>query len=85
MKLETRSINHNIIQAYIGQASAFGVTLVALFLGYRVVILGYDVAGFFLGFSGLASLVAVFIYGKQQQRRNLKDKESNSEEIEKQD
>ena len=85
MKLEARSVNHNIIQAYVGQASALGVTIAALTFGYRIVVLGYDVADFFLGFSGIASLVAVFIYGKRQQRRDLRDKEPPSKEIEKQD
>ena len=82
-QLERWTILNDIIQSYIGQVSAFAIAALALFFGYKIVISGNEVAGFFTGFFGLTSLVTVFILGKTQQRRNLQSKTPPSKEIEK--
>jgi uncharacterized membrane protein len=76
IKLEDRVTKHNIIQGYIGQGSALIVTIFALYLSFQLVLMGFDVGGFVLGFSALATLAAVFFIGKRQQRQDL-DKKAN--------
>lgn len=83
MALERMTIVNNIIQSYIGQATAFIVTMFGLYLAYLLVSAGNDIFGFGLAVISLAALAGTFYIGKREQAKELSRKAQDSKELEK--
>jgi uncharacterized membrane protein len=76
--LERRVVFGDDVRAYLGLGTAFIVAVFGLYLSYRVIMAGHDLAGSALGAVDLASLVSVFIYGTRARRQERARKEQKN-------
>jgi len=74
-KLEARVVNHGIAKSYIGQGSALAIALLTVWRSTEALLQGQDVAGIVGVLIALGSLLAVFLVGKGEQKKEL-DKRS---------
>jgi len=65
-----------------GQLIGGGLGALGLLIAGAIAVFGQGLAGFGVAAFSLASLVTVFIYGKQSQRRELKEKSAIRDSIE---
>jgi len=79
--LERRVIVGDDVRAYLGLGTAFIIAMFGLYLSYRVIMAGHDVAGAALGAVELASLVSVFVYGSRTRRRELARREEKNQAL----
>ena len=75
-QLEHMVITSNIREAYIGQFLGFLIGVIALAFGTLCIYSGHAISGSLIGTSGVIGLVSVFVYGRQQARRERAQKES---------
>lgn len=77
--LENKVINHDIVKSYLGLAFGLIVCLAGMYTAYKIVELGYPVAGSIFGAIPLAGLVTVFIKATnlRQRERDLMRQQQN--------
>ncbi|PWG73538.1 hypothetical protein DF186_22560, partial [Enterococcus hirae] len=69
-----RAVDAQIRRAGRGQWMAYTLALLTLGLGGAAIILGRELGGLGAVVGGLAALVTVFLKGRDQQSRDLRDK-----------
>jgi uncharacterized membrane protein len=74
--IESRVIRSNSFAQIFGAISAFILGLLAIGGGLFLVYVGKSLEGFGVFFTGLSSLVGVYIYGKKTQGEERKSKQS---------
>ena len=78
--LEKEVINSDVVNSRLGVFFGFIIGMAAIIGGVVLSIYGKAGFGIFLSFSGLASLVGVFIYGTQQRKTERKERRETLEE-----
>ena len=73
--LESVAIGANVSSQKWGLISAFIIAMSAIWGGVWISLKGMSGAGLTTIIAALAALVGVFVYGKAQQRKELRDKE----------
>jgi len=68
--LQKIGLNGEIWDARIGQILGFLIGFGALGYGSHTAIAGAEIAGSLIGVGGIGSLVAVFVYGRKQHKKN---------------
>jgi uncharacterized membrane protein len=74
MSLESHVIPEELRQSERGQHYGLAIALSFLAASVLLVMTGHDVSGTIIGSIDLVALVTVFVYGRNNQRRELKDK-----------
>lgn len=75
IQMENRVVRGQLLQSNIGQILAFLIGLAALSASTYCIVNGYEWSGSLLGLAGLTGLVTAFIKGRDQQEKNLEDKQ----------
>ena len=75
--LETRVIVENLAAERRGQIFAFALALVAIVIGGGLIYLGKDAGGLTAIVGALASLVAVFVYGRRKDAEERRRKRAD--------
>ena len=75
--LETRVIAENLAAERRGQIFAFALALVAIVIGGVLIYLGKDAGGLTAIVGALASLVAVFVYGRRKDAEERRRKRAD--------
>lgn len=78
LAMESKVVNSQQNQSGRGQNYAFIIAIVVLIASFACIFTGHGVEGTIIGTLDLASLVTVFILGKQYQRSNLGSKKPQS-------
>ncbi len=73
--LESQVINSNIANERLGKILGFIICVLAISGGIYAVVLGKSAMGIAAIVAPLGALVAVFIYGKSEQKKNLKGRQ----------
>lgn len=77
LSLEKEVITSQIKQSARGQNYGLFIGIFTIAIGGFLIYSGHDISGSILGVGGVTGLVSVFVIGKRQQRREIKEK-SNS-------
>lgn len=75
MRMEQKVVNGQMMQSNLGQILAFLIGIASLGAATFCVINGFEWAGSILGIGGLTGLVTAFIKGREQQEKNLEEKD----------
>lgn len=73
-RLEDKAVTAQLRRADRGQWMAFVLALIAISLGGVAIVLGREVGGLVAVVAALVSLVTVFLKGREQQSKDLRDK-----------
>jgi len=70
-ELEQKVIKSDLVMARLGLIFGFIIGMASVIGGIITALLGKELAGGFIGSSGLIGLVSVFIYGTKSKRKHL--------------
>lgn len=73
ISLEKHAIPENLRQSAKGQIFGFIIALAFLIASFILVYTGHDVAGTIMGTVDIAALVAIFVYGRNTQKKTLEE------------
>ncbi|MGL4610220.1 MAG: DUF2335 domain-containing protein [Trueperaceae bacterium] len=73
-RLESWALRGNVIQSFLGLVCATGITLFVIFQCTKIIMSGHSVEGIVGIISNLAILAGVFVYGRNKQDKELKEK-----------
>jgi uncharacterized membrane protein len=73
-ELEKSTIKEQLSQSKRGQRFGLVIGLAAIAGSVSCILLGHEWPGAVIGVGGITGLVSVFVYGKTQQRKSIKDK-----------
>lgn len=79
-KMESKMLEANIKAEKTGQIFGFAVFVIALIAGIALMIMGKDAVGLITSLGSLAAIIGLFVYNRESEKRELKDKEDEQAE-----
>lgn len=74
IELEKTSITEHLLQSKRGQVFGLIIGMAAIIAGSSCILMGHEWPGAVIGTGGITGLVSVFVYGKQQQKKSINNK-----------